>query len=104
MTAFAGRPARYPDDATSWDARADFEAGDDVVAARRREDEAALAALAARPTWLDFPDPQYGAKPTRSELADALGAALGRPRQASWRCLSACSTTITRPPPTPPST
>ena len=32
-----------------------FEAGDDVVAARRREDEAALAALAARPTWLDFP-------------------------------------------------
>ena len=75
ITAFAGRPDQYPE-LTSWDARAGFEAGADVVGARREEDRAALAVLGARPHWLGFPDPQYGTKPERRELADALAAAL----------------------------
>ena len=75
VTAFAGRPAAYPP-LTSWDERAGFESGADVVGARRQEDEQALTVLGARPHWLDFPDPQYGVKPTQRDLADALGAAL----------------------------
>lgn len=75
VTAFAGRPARYPG-LTSWDARAGFTDGDDVVAARREEDRRALTVLGARPCWLDFPDSQYGEKPSRSALADALAGAL----------------------------
>jgi len=75
VTAFAGRPAAYPE-LTSWDARAGFEAGDDVVAARRQEDTAALRVLGAQPCWLDFPDPQYGEKPSREALAEALARAL----------------------------
>jgi LmbE family N-acetylglucosaminyl deacetylase len=75
VTAFAGRPASYPE-LTSWDARAGFEPGADVVMARRREDEAALAILGARPLWLGFPDPQYGARPSQRDLLDALAQAL----------------------------
>jgi LmbE family N-acetylglucosaminyl deacetylase len=75
VTAFAGRPAHYPD-LTSWDARAGFAPGDDVVMARRQEDAAALDVLRARPHWLDFPDPQYGDRPARSTLGDALAQAL----------------------------
>jgi LmbE family N-acetylglucosaminyl deacetylase len=75
VTAFAGIPDRYPE-LTSWDARAGFEDGADVVGARREEDRAALAVLGARPSWLPFPDPQYGPKPERRELAEALGAAV----------------------------
>jgi LmbE family N-acetylglucosaminyl deacetylase len=71
VTAFAGHPDTYPD-LTSWDARAGFEQGADVVAARRAEDAAALAILGATPHWLDFPDPQYGERPSRSVLAEAL--------------------------------
>jgi LmbE family N-acetylglucosaminyl deacetylase len=76
VTAFAGRPLVYPP-LTSWDQRAGFASGADVVTARRQEDERALTILGARPRWLDFPDPQYGSKPTRRELADALAVALG---------------------------
>lgn len=75
VTAFAGRPAVYPD-VTSWDARAGFGPGDDVVGERRREDAAALAVLGAVPRWLDFPDPQYGERPARAVLAAALATAL----------------------------
>jgi LmbE family N-acetylglucosaminyl deacetylase len=75
VTAFAGHPPAYPP-RTSWDERAGFDPGADVVAARRREDARALAELGASPRWLDFPDTQYGAKPSRRDLADALTAAL----------------------------
>jgi len=75
VTAFAGRPAAYPP-LTSWDERAGFPPGADVVGARRQEDERALTVLDARPYWLDFPDPQYGVKPTQRDLTDALVAAL----------------------------
>jgi len=76
LTAFAGRPLVYPP-LTSWDQRAGFASGADVVTARRQEDERALTMLGARPRWLDFPDPQYGSKPTRRDLADALAETLG---------------------------
>ncbi|MGE3908913.1 MAG: PIG-L deacetylase family protein [Chloroflexota bacterium] len=75
VTAFAGRPMAYPP-RTSWDERAGFEPGADVVAARRAEDGRALAELGASPRWLDFPDPQYGLRPHRRELTDALKATL----------------------------
>jgi LmbE family N-acetylglucosaminyl deacetylase len=75
LTAFAGRPSVYPP-RTSWDERAGFAPGADVVAARRQEDERALTMLGARPRWLDFPDPQYGSKPTQRDLANALAEAL----------------------------
>jgi LmbE family N-acetylglucosaminyl deacetylase len=75
VTVFAGRPRAYPP-LTSWDERGGFEEGADVVAARREEDRRALTVLGARPTWLPFPDPQYGSRPDRREVADALIAAL----------------------------
>jgi LmbE family N-acetylglucosaminyl deacetylase len=59
VTIFAGRPpAGAP--LTAWDAAAGFREGDDVMAARRAEDHAALAVLAARARWLPFRDAQYG--------------------------------------------
>jgi LmbE family N-acetylglucosaminyl deacetylase len=75
VTVFAGQPSNHPP-LTSWDARAGFEPGADVTAARRREDQEALRVLGARPRWLDFPDPQYGSRPSRSDLADALASVL----------------------------
>jgi LmbE family N-acetylglucosaminyl deacetylase len=59
VTVYAGGPVPYPDPPTAWDAASGFEAGDDVVAHRRREDGAALAVLGASPRWLDFVDHQY---------------------------------------------
>jgi LmbE family N-acetylglucosaminyl deacetylase len=44
---------------TEWDQACGFNPGDDVVAMRRDEDTAALAALSAKPRWLDFLDSQY---------------------------------------------
>ena len=76
-TVFAGPPERYPDEPTEWDARGGFRAGDDVVAARRQEDLAALAVLGAEHHWLDFADHQYlepDARPTAAEVAPALAA------------------------------
>jgi LmbE family N-acetylglucosaminyl deacetylase len=73
VTVFAGRPD--PGFAlTRWDAAAGFAAGDDVIAARRAEDAAALAEVGARPIWLDFRDSQYGRSPTAGEIAAALDA------------------------------
>jgi LmbE family N-acetylglucosaminyl deacetylase len=57
-TLFAGAPASYAEP-TSWDRDAGFSAGDDVVAARREEDRAALEILGATPLWMDFVDDQY---------------------------------------------
>jgi len=71
ITAFAGRPASYPA-LTDWDARAGFGPGDDVVAARREEDRAALSLLAARPIWMNLPDSQYGQTPTIGTLSEML--------------------------------
>ena len=75
ITAMAGRPAHYAE-LTPWDALAGFQPGDDVVAARRAEDRAALAVLAARPVWLPFLDSQYRDSPTVEALAAALEAAI----------------------------
>jgi LmbE family N-acetylglucosaminyl deacetylase len=75
VTAMAGRPPHYAE-VTPWDALAGFGSGDDVVAARREEDRAALALLAAQPRWLDFLDSQYRDSPTIDALAAALEAAI----------------------------
>ena len=57
-TVCAGRP-RTGDAVTEWDAAAGFGPHDDVMAARRAEDLAALSLLGASPVWLDFRDRQY---------------------------------------------
>jgi LmbE family N-acetylglucosaminyl deacetylase len=75
ITVLAGRPPRYPDEVSEWDAAGGFRAGDDVVAVRQGEDRAAMAVLGAHPVWLDFPDHQYLApedRPTPTEVAPAL--------------------------------
>jgi LmbE family N-acetylglucosaminyl deacetylase len=59
VTAFAGRPDRYPDPPGHWDALGGFGPGDEVHVARRAEDAAALARFAARPVWLDFVEHSY---------------------------------------------
>jgi len=79
VTVFGGRPARYPDPPTEWDALGGFRAGDDVVALRRQEDRAAMDVLGAAPVWLDFVDHQYLAPDERAEpheIAVALDAVL----------------------------
>ena len=59
VTIFAGRPDAYPDPMERWDALCGFVSGDEVHAARRAEDEAALATLDAEPVWLDFVEHSY---------------------------------------------
>ncbi|HTZ09075.1 MAG TPA: PIG-L family deacetylase [Acidimicrobiales bacterium] len=79
VTVLGGRPPRYPEEPTDWDACGGFVAGDDVVALRRQEDFAALAVLGATPVWLEFSDHQYLApeeRPRPEEVAPALTAAL----------------------------
>ena len=49
ITVLAGRPPAYPEVPSEWDALGGFKAGDDVVAARRLEDLAALEVLDVRP-------------------------------------------------------
>jgi LmbE family N-acetylglucosaminyl deacetylase len=71
VTVFAGRPPHY-ETLTAWDAAAGFRAGEDVVAARREEDRAALALLRARPVWLEFCDSQYARTPSAREVAAKL--------------------------------
>jgi LmbE family N-acetylglucosaminyl deacetylase len=81
ITVLGGRPPAYPADVTDWDACGGFVAGDDVVALRRQEDDAALASVEATPVWLEFPDHQYLTKQQRPkptdvapELASAIAA------------------------------
>ncbi len=76
-TVFAGWPDRYPDEVTEWDALGGFQTGDDVVAARRQEELAALEVLGAEHHWLDFPDHQYlepDERPTADDVAPAIAA------------------------------
>ena len=83
VTVFAGRPERYPAEPTEWDALGGFRAGDDVVAIRRTEDEAALAVLGAEHRWLEFVDHQY-LEPEDARDTRADGARARKPR--STRC------------------
>jgi len=79
ITVLGGRPPAYPSEATDWDACGGFVAGDDVVAARREEDCAAMASVGATPVWLEFADHQYLAKeqrPSATDVAPALGSAI----------------------------
>ena len=72
ITVTAGKPPPHP--LTDWDRQCGFAGEDDVVGARRQEDEAALAVLGARPVWLDFLDRQYanGQSPHGAAVADAI--------------------------------
>ena len=70
VTVTAGRPGPHP--LTDWDRQCGFHEGDDVVGARRKEDEAALALLGAHPRWLGFLDRQYGPQPAHEELVAAI--------------------------------
>ncbi len=79
VTVFGGWPPAYPSEPTPWDAAGGFEAGDDVVAVRRREDDAALALLDASPVRLEFSDHQYLSPAERStpeQVAPVLEEAL----------------------------
>ena len=79
ITVFGGRPPAYPEPPSEWDALGGFASGDDVVALRRDEDAAALAAVGAVPHWLDFADHQYldaSQRPTTAAVAAALRDAL----------------------------
>ncbi len=75
ITALAGPPASY-ETVTVWDTAAGFGPGDDVIAARRVEDRAALAILHAAPVWLDFLDDQYGDSPSVARLVRGLERAI----------------------------
>jgi LmbE family N-acetylglucosaminyl deacetylase len=77
VTVFAGRPPAYPE-LTPWDAAAGFLPGDDVAAARREEDRAALKELDATPIWLDFCDSQYREPAPMEDIVAALDAVLQR--------------------------
>ena len=59
VTVFAGRPDAYPLPMERWDSLCGFVDGDEVHAARRAEDAAALAVLDASPVWLDFVEHSY---------------------------------------------
>jgi len=74
VTVCGGRPPRYPDPPTDWDALGGFQSGDDVVALRREEDRAAMEVLGATPVWLDFVDHQYLARSDRADPADVAEA------------------------------
>jgi LmbE family N-acetylglucosaminyl deacetylase len=79
VTVLAGRPPSYPDPVSDWDAAGGFVAGDDVVAIRRQEDNAAMAVLGAVPVWLEFADHQYlepGKRPAPLDVAPVLAAAV----------------------------
>lgn len=71
VTVFAGSPP-HATGLTPWDAACGFGDAGQAVAARRDEDRAALAMLAAVPAWLDFLDSQYLASPGAGALCAAL--------------------------------
>jgi LmbE family N-acetylglucosaminyl deacetylase len=79
VTVFTGTPSAYPDPMTRWDTLAGFAPGDDVLLARKREDERALGSLGARPVWLDFVEHQYLERPEwvgGKQIVDSLDVAL----------------------------
>jgi LmbE family N-acetylglucosaminyl deacetylase len=79
ITVLAGRPPAYPEVPSEWDALGGFKAGDDVVAARRLEDLAALEVLESDHRWLEFADHQYLApadRPTPADVAPVLADAI----------------------------
>jgi LmbE family N-acetylglucosaminyl deacetylase len=79
ITVLAGEPPSYPDEVSPWDAAGGFVHGDDVVAARRKEDLAAMTELDADHVWLEFPDHQYlpvDERPTAEEIAPDLRTAI----------------------------
>jgi LmbE family N-acetylglucosaminyl deacetylase len=75
VTVFAGGPRGGPALA-SWDEAGGFAPGDDVIAARRREDAAALRVLDARPMWLSFWDSQYAGAARVEDLRHAVEQAI----------------------------
>jgi len=74
VTVLAGWPPAYPDEVTDWDAAGGFKTGDDVVAVRREEDRAAMAAMGADPVWLEFADHQYLTQEQRYSPTDVVPA------------------------------
>jgi len=58
VTVFAGGPDSMKQ-LTGWDRQCGFCEGQDVIAARRQEETAALASLSASPIFLDLWDHQY---------------------------------------------
>jgi LmbE family N-acetylglucosaminyl deacetylase len=79
VTVYTGAPDRYPDPMTHWDTIAGFRPGDDVLGARKQEDEKALSQLGASPVWLDFVEHQYLDRPDwvgADQIVDAVEAAI----------------------------
>lgn len=81
LTVFAAVPADFAG-VTEWDAACGFDSSVRAVEARRAEDDAALALLAARPLRLAFCDAQYRRPATVQQLASALGEAIAAQRPA----------------------
>jgi LmbE family N-acetylglucosaminyl deacetylase len=77
VTVFAGAPHGLLRP-TPWDAASGFTDARQAVAARRSEDRAALATLAAGAIWLDFLDSQYQDSPSLDALREALDGMLER--------------------------
>jgi len=81
LTVFAGSPRSW-EIHREWDHEwCGFAPGDVVVAARLREDDAALGSLGTAAARLDFLDEQYrqpGLDPPPEELGEAIGAAIDR--------------------------
>jgi LmbE family N-acetylglucosaminyl deacetylase len=75
VTVFTAGPPTWTG-LTRWDASCGFRAGDDVMAARKLEDTAALALLGAHPRWLDVVEGQYDDSTTVAAIAAHLTAAL----------------------------
>jgi LmbE family N-acetylglucosaminyl deacetylase len=79
ITVYSGGPAVYPDPPTHWDQIAGFGPGEDVLAARKVEDQGALAELDASPVYLDFIEHQYLERPEwvgADQTVDAIEAAV----------------------------
>jgi LmbE family N-acetylglucosaminyl deacetylase len=79
LTVFAGNPPAYPDPMRLWDVQSGFVPGDDVMEARRHEDQAALALLGATPVHLEFVEHTFNPsdRPVAPEvIAAALAPAL----------------------------
>jgi LmbE family N-acetylglucosaminyl deacetylase len=79
ITVLGGPPPAYPDEPSEWDALGGFKPGDDVVAARRLEDVAAMAVLESDYRWLEFADHQYLAppdRPTPDDVAPTLASVI----------------------------